>query len=270
VPRRRPSVVRPTYHFILPEDPHLELIDVLRHEGPPRTTYFVEIPSAFGDLRLDLLGDVGVALSQSGVNAEDVATISDLLATASQLPPGIEEQALLDITRHYPFAANVYTALAGYYAKSGNRDEALYYLKQMVALQPTYEHLTDLGRALGQAGYFEQAFILQSYLWERRKEVAPAQSYDVIRDYLITLSKSGNPKAVIHVAAQAISEMGNDTMLLYQFIYAHIQDGQYAEARALLDKALPLLSSGDALYSHFFDLSNALDALVAENRKHRN
>jgi pentatricopeptide repeat protein len=211
-----------------------------------------------------------VALSQSGVSAEDAATISGLLSTASQLPPAIEEQALLDITRHYPFAANVYGALADYYAKLGNRDEAIYYLKQMVALQPTYEHLTALGRALGQARNFEQAILLQGYLWDRRKEVAPAQSYAVIRDYLITLSKSGNPKAVIHVAAQAISEMGNDTMLLYQFIYAHIQDGQYAEARALLDKALPLLSPGDALYSHFFDLSNALDALVAEHRKRRN
>ncbi len=248
----------------------MQLIDVLRHEGQPRTTYFVEIPSPFGNLRLDLLGDVGVALSQSGVSAEDAATISGLLATASQLPSGIEEQALLDITRHYPFAANVYGALADYYGNLGNRDEALYYLRQMIVLQPTYEHLTALGRALGQASRFEQALILQSYLWDGRKEVAPAQSYDVIRDYLITLSKSGNPKAVIHVAAQAISEMGNDTMLLYQFIYAHIQDGQYAEARALLDKALPLLSSDDALYSHFFDLSNALDALIAEHHKHRN
>ena len=248
----------------------MELIDVLRHEGPPRTTYFVEIPSAFGNLRLDLLGDVGVALSQSGVSAEDAATISGLLTTASQLPPGIHEQALLDITRHYPFAANVYGALADYYARLGNRDEAIYYLKQMVALQPTYTNLTSLGRALGQAGKLDQAILLQAYLWDRRKQVPSAQSYDVIRDYLITLSKSGNPKAVIHVAAQAISEMGNDTMLLYQFIYAHIQDGQYPEARALLDKALPLLSPADTLYSHFFDLSNALDALIAENHKHRN
>ena len=178
--------------------------------------------------------------------------ISSLLKTALNLPSAIQEQALLDITRHYPFAANVYSALTDYYANLGNRDEAIYYLKQMVALQPTYEHLTALGRAFGQAGRFEQALILQSYLWDRRKDVAPSQSYDVIRDYLITLSKSGNPKAVIHLAAQAISEMGNDTMLLYQFIYVDIQDGQYAEARALLDKALPLLSSGDTLYSHFF------------------
>lgn len=248
----------------------MDLLNILRHEGQARTTYFVEIPSPFGNLRLDLLGDVGLALSQSGVSAEDAVTISGLLTTASQLPLGIEGQALLDITRQHPFAANVYGALAAYYTNLGNRDEEIYYLKQMVALQPTYEHLTGLGRALGQAGRFDQALILQSYLWEQRKQVAPAQSYDVIRDYLITLSKSGNPKAVIHIAAQAISEMGNDTMLLYQFIYAHIQDGQYAEARALLDKALPLLSPGDALYSHFFDLSNALDALVAEHRKHRN
>jgi tetratricopeptide (TPR) repeat protein len=248
----------------------LEPIDVLRHESQPRSTYFVEIPSPFGNLRLDLLGDAGAALSQSGVSAEDAATVAELLATASQLSAGIEEQALLDITRQYPFAANVYGVLSDHYARLGNRDEAIYYLKQMVALQPTYEHLTALGRALGQVGRFEQALSLQAYLWDLRKEVAPAQSYDVIRDYLITLSKSGNPRALIHVAAQAISEMGNDTMLLYQFIYAHIQDGQYAEARALLDKALPLLSSGDALYSHYFDLSNALDALVAENRKHRN
>jgi tetratricopeptide (TPR) repeat protein len=248
----------------------LELINVLRHEDRPRTTYFAEIPSPYGNLRLELLGEVGVALSQNGVSAEDSVAISGLLDKALKQPPGVTEQALLDITRKYPYAANVYGALSDYYASLGNRENAIYYLKQMIVLQPTYENLTRLGRLLGQEGRFDQALLLQSYLWEQRKSVTPAQSYDVIRDYLISLGKSGNSRQVMHVAAQAISEMGNDTMLVYQFTYAHIQEGQYAEARALLDKALPLLDPGDPLYHHFFDLSNALDELMAEIRKDGN
>ena len=73
----------------------MELIDVLRHEDPPRTTYFVEIPSAFGNLRLDLLGDVGVALSQSGVSAEDAATISVCMSAAPNCPPGSKSRLCL-------------------------------------------------------------------------------------------------------------------------------------------------------------------------------
>ncbi|HST06047.1 MAG TPA: hypothetical protein VLQ48_15125 [Chloroflexia bacterium] len=245
----------------------MELIDVLRHDGRPRATYFVEVPSPYGNLRLELSGDVGVALSQNGVSEEDAVVISGLLDKALSQPGEIKEQALLDITRWHPFAANVYAALADYYAGKGNRQETIYYVRQMIALQPTYENLTRLGRLLGQEGNFDEALLLQSYLWEQRKSATPAQSYNVIRDYLITLGKRGNWEAVLHVGAQAIGEMGNDTMLIYQFTYAHIQDGQYAGARALLDKALPLLEPGDPLYKHFFDLSNALDELMAEIRK---
>jgi tetratricopeptide (TPR) repeat protein len=244
----------------------MELIDVLRHGGPPRTEHFVEIPSVFGKLRLDILGDVGAALAQTGFTQEASKAADDLINKAeAKLQAGDKEgglDGLMGVAKLYPYSVDGYGVLYNYYWGLGNRDETIYYLQQMIALDPEYTSLTMLGRELGRAGRYDEALLLQGYLWENRQNATPDEAHDAACDYLITLGRTDGAKKMIEVAGQAMNEMGNDTTLVYQYIYAYILDKQYTQARTLLNKILPDLKGADPLYSRFIDMSNVVDDLV--------
>jgi tetratricopeptide (TPR) repeat protein len=170
----------------------MELIDVLRHSGPPRTEHFVEIPSAYGKLRLDILGDVGVALTQAGMTPETTGAAHDLINKAeAKLQAGDREGGLgglMEVVKLYPYSVDGYGALYNYYWDLGNREETIYYLQQMISLEPEYKYLTMLGKELGRAGRYDEALLLQGYLWENRQKATPDEAHDAACDYLITLA----------------------------------------------------------------------------------
>jgi tetratricopeptide (TPR) repeat protein len=244
----------------------LKLIDVLRHEEPPRTEYFVEIPSAYGKLRLDIMGDVGEALAQTGMTTDSARAAHALIDEAeAKLRAGDNEgglNGLIEVVKLYPYSVDGYGVLYNYYQEQGNRDETIYYLQQRIALDPQYRFLTMLGKELGRAGRYDEALLSQSYLWENRREATGKEARDAACDYLATLDRTGGAKKMIEVAGEAMNEMGNDSTLMYQYIYARILDKQYSEARALLNRVLPGLKGDDPLYSRFMDMSNVVDDLL--------
>ena len=245
----------------------MELIDVLRHGDPPHTEHFVEMPSTFGTLRLDIL-DAGTALAQTGMTAETAEDANERIDKArTKAQAGDAEGALNDLTdvvKLYPYSVDGYGALFDYYWDRGNRNETIYYARQMIALDPQYRFMTMLGKELGRAGRYDEALVLQGYLWENRQKATPPEAYNATGDYLITLGRAGDPKKMMEVATQAMNEMGNDSTLVYQYIYAHILDKQYTEARTLLNNVLPNLKGTDPLYSRFMEMSNVLEGLIAD------
>jgi tetratricopeptide (TPR) repeat protein len=245
----------------------MELIDVLRHGDPPRTEHFVDIPSAYGTLRLDIL-DPGAALSQVGMTPETAKVARDQIDKArATVEAGDAEGGLndlIEVVKVYPYSLDGYGALFDYFWDRGDRDKTIYYAQQMIALDPQYRFMTMLGKELGRAGRYEEALVLQDYLWENRHKATPKEAYSATGDYLITLGRAGDPKKMMEVAIQAMGEMGNDSTLVYQYIYAHILDKQYTEARTLLNKGLPNLKGTDPLYSRFMEMSNVLDGLLAD------
>ncbi len=247
----------------------MELIDILRHGGPPRTEHFVEIPSAYGKLRLDILGDVGEALTQTGMTPETNTAAHDLIDKAeAKLQAGEWEgglDGLIEVVKLYPYSIDGYDALYNRYWDLGDRGETIYYIRQMIALNPTYKYLTLLGKELGRAGRYDEALLLQGYLWENRHKATPGEARDAACDYLITLGRTDGVKKMLDVASQAMTEIGNDSTLVYQYIYAHILDKQYAQARTLLNKVLPDLKGADPLYSRFIEMSNVLDGLIRDD-----
>jgi Tfp pilus assembly protein PilF len=244
----------------------MELVDVLRHSEPPRTQYFVDIPTEYGKLRLDILGDVGVALAQTGMSEGDATAAREMIEEGQKkLKAGDREggaDTLMEVVKRYPYSVEGYGALYEYYREKEERDEAIYYLRQMIALQPGYGLMIILGKELGRAGRYEEALVLQGFLWEERSKAAPNEALQAACDYLVTLGRMGGEKKMLEVAEQAMKEMGNESTLVYQYIYAHILDKQYGKARALLDTVLPGMTDNVPLHARFVEMSKVVDELL--------
>src|SRR5947209_7698766 len=99
-----------SWHHFSKGDP-LELSHVLRHEGPPRTEYFLEIPTCYGNLRLDLHSPVEVALTQTNMTEEMQKVVEQGIAEAIALGKSGNEQAatnkVLALAEEFPYSADV-------------------------------------------------------------------------------------------------------------------------------------------------------------------
>src|SRR5215210_3975070 len=127
----------------------MELIDVLKHQGEPRTQLFVDIPTPYGNLRLDILGTDESAFTQKGMTSETAWLAGKMIAEATAKGAhdlDAAEKILLDTARKYPYYEDAYLNLFYLYDALGNASEAEYYLKQAVAISPRYDKLVMLGK----------------------------------------------------------------------------------------------------------------------------
>lgn len=246
----------------------MELVDVLRHQGEPKIGYFLEIPTPYGKLRLDILGTVETALTQVGLSEEDAHIVAQIVdESRRKLHEGDATGSvdlLLDAARRFPYAARPYGALYDLYQPS-NPDKAEYYLKQLIALQPTPDNLLRLGKLLGQTGRFDEALTIQDYLWQRRSQLSSDDAMGAAKDYLITLGRAGDARKMIEVAGQAIVQLGDETALVYQYILAHLLDNQVQAAKERLDAVTPKLDPTDPMYSRFEQLREHIDGLLPKS-----
>ncbi|MDQ3928897.1 MAG: hypothetical protein M3328_07090 [Chloroflexota bacterium] len=242
----------------------MDLTEALRHKGQPRTSYFVEIPTAVGKLRLDLLGDVGVALAQTGTTPEEQQAASKAIeSTRAMSGAGDTEgakQALLKAAKEHPYAPNIYGMLYEIYALEGNLTEAEFYIKQAVALEPNYHNLTHLARNLGRQDRLQEAVTIQEYLWQTRSQAPPDQALEAIHDYLVTLGRLQQPQTMMDVSMRAMQEHGSETTLVYQYILALVLLNQTTSARDHLRRVLPQLNPDEPLYPRFLQMRDFLDA----------
>lgn len=240
----------------------MELVEALIHKEPPRTQYFVEIPHEFGKLRLDLLAPVEIALTQTGMTPEIVRHTNDTISKAQQASRSGdiagEKKILLDEARQYPFAGSLYGALYDVYERQGDLREAEFYIKQALALQPDYRNMTYLARNLGLQGRLEEAATIQEHLWETRSQAREAEALVAVHDYLVTLGRLQQPRAVLDVALRAMQEFGAETTLVYQYIFGLVLDGQQDAAREQLKRVLPQLDPNDPLYPRFVNMGEYL------------
>ncbi|HYP19833.1 MAG TPA: hypothetical protein VEY08_07140 [Chloroflexia bacterium] len=240
----------------------VDLSEVLRHKGEPRTDHYVEVPTPLGKLRLDLLGEVGAALAKTGMTPEaQQATAKAIDAARAKLAAGDGEgakQLLLDAAKQYPYAANVYSMLYDVYTAEGVLSEAEFCMKQAIALGPDFRNLTFLARNLGRQGRLEEAATIQEHLWQTRSEAPPEQALEAIHDYLVTLGRLQQPQTMMDVSMRAMQEHGSETTLVYQYVFALVLSNQRDAAREHLQRVLPQLDADDPLYPRFVQMSEYL------------
>jgi tetratricopeptide (TPR) repeat protein len=242
----------------------MELSETLRHRSEPRTGYYLDIPTTLGKLRLDILGDVGSALAQTGTTPETQQATGEALENArAMLAAGDGDgakQLLLDTAKQYPYAADVYGMLYDIYSAEGDLAEAEFHIKQAVALGPSFRNLTHLARNLGHQTRLDEAATIQEYLWQTRAEAPPGEALEATHDYLVTLGRLRQPQTMMDVSMRAMQEHGSETTLVYQYVFALVLANQPSAAKEHLQRVLPQLDPGDPLYPRFTQMRDYLDA----------
>ena len=194
----------------------MQFIDVIRHHEEPRSEHFLEIPTPYGKLRFDILSQAEKALEQTGLSDEDAEVVRQRIGEAQdnlqqQAPQQVVEH-LLAIIRDYPYAAPVYQLLSRFCLSNGDAAEAIFYQKQLVALQPHPEHLIRLGQLFGRTKRVDEAAIVQERLWTDRAALPKRLAHGLANDYLVTLSRLDGAAEKMLAVAEENGESKSTTM----------------------------------------------------------
>ncbi|MFL6077210.1 MAG: hypothetical protein ACJ73S_27765 [Mycobacteriales bacterium] len=225
------------------------LYRALSHREPPRSPRWVRCVTPYGALRLDLPPDGAPVAGDLVVPGEEPAgdtgylagTVRRALAAAGD---GDGPQALRlahTLAGRYPYRPEPYRLLADYHLGQGNPAEAVYHLRQLVAVAPTWSALLPLAKALLQADRRGQALEVLAALWDRRRDApdtsAPREAFAA---YLTTLLGSGDPADLdraVAVGTSARDDLGGHPDAAFLLACAYGRAGDRAAAFAALDRA---------------------------------
>jgi GNAT superfamily N-acetyltransferase len=246
----------------------VDLLSVLEHSEPPRSQYFIRLPTPYGKLRVDILSDNPEAAMSQGLVGEDAeranAMVNEAVRRAQRSEFVSAEELLLETVRRYPYCYDAYGVLCDVCLSLGRTHDAVYYGRQVVALVPSYHNLTRLGRALGQDDKLHEAATVQYHLWQVRHETDREGALEAIHGYLVTLAKLDDPGPMTDVCAQALREYPGDPTLLYQLAYAFLLQGRLAEAHAVAERALATLPLNEVLVPRFVQIRDSVATHLAE------
>jgi hypothetical protein len=246
----------------------VDLLSVLEHSEPPRSQYFIRLPTPYGKLRVDILSDNPEAAMSQGLVGEDAeranAMVNEAVRRAQRSEFGSAEELLLETVRRYPYCYDAFGVLCDVCISLGRTADAVYYGRQVVALVPSYHNLTRLGRALGQDDRLHEAATVQYHLWQVRGETDREEALEAIHGYLVTLAKLDDPGPMTDVCAQALREYPGDPTLLYQLAYAFLLEGRLAEAHAVAERALATLPLAEVLVPRFVQIRDSVATHLAE------
>jgi tetratricopeptide (TPR) repeat protein len=224
----------------------MELIEVLAHQGPPRDSLVVKMPSLLGELRLDLLGgEEAFAAITEGRTLTD-AEYAALLASAGERAEAGDGagyvEILLDVARRDPFTLEPYTRLSRWYEEAGDLAEATYFARQALALRPAYRARFRLANLLGRSGRLDQARVVFAHLFESRHECGePGVRYDATADYLQTLLQLEDWPALRDLSTQVWEDYPGDVGPGFHLAVAALSLREPAAATAALDRIEPFL-----------------------------
>jgi tetratricopeptide (TPR) repeat protein len=242
----------------------VDLVSALGHSEPPRSQYFVKLPTRYGELRVDILSPDPEAARTNGLVGDDAvhahAMVNEAVARAQQGELADAEALLLETVRRYPYSYEAFGVLSDVCTSRGLTADAVYFGRQVVGLVPSYRNLTLLARALGQDGRLREAATVQQHLWQTRTEARPGEALEAVHGYLVTLSKLEDGGPMAEVCAQALAEYPGDPTIRYQQAFASLLLGRLPEAYLLVDRALDTLPAAEPLVPRFAQLRDSIAA----------
>ena len=242
----------------------MDLVSALGHSEPPRSQYFVKLPTRYGELRVDILSPDPDAARTNGLVGDDAvqahAMVNEAVVRAQRGDLAGAETLLLDTVRRYPYSYEAFGVLSDVCTSVGRTADAVYFGRQVVGLVPSYRNLTLLARALGQDGRLDEAATVQQHLWRTRAQAKPGEALEAAHGYLVTLSRLEDGGPMADVCAQALAEYPGDPTLRYQQAFAQLLLGRLSEAYRMVEHALVTLPAGEPLAPRFAQLRDSIAA----------
>lgn len=225
------------------------LYRALSHREPPRSPRWVRCVTPYGALRLDLPADGTPIPAGLVVPGEEplvdggyfTGTLHRALAAAADGPGPQSPQLAYALAGRYPYRPEPHRLLADYHLAQGAPAEAVYHLRQLVAVAPTWSALLPLAKALLQADRRGQALEVLAELWDRRRD-APGEGAlrEAFTAYLTTLLASGDPADLdraVAVGTSARDQLGGHPDAAFLLACAYGRAGDRAAAFVALDTA---------------------------------
>lgn len=167
---------------------------------------------------------------------------------------------MVALVREYPYWGKGHGALYDLNRFLKRWPEAEYHLKQLIAVQPTFDNLATLGEVYGRQGKFAESRTLLEHLFTKRGQAPRAEAQKVAATLLISLTKLKDGPAMVTVADQAIGTFGADPEWHYQAILGLVLQEKKAAAKERFDTVFAGLDRKHPLYSRFQQLGSVLTA----------
>ncbi len=233
--------------------------------GLGRSELFLEFPhQRYGKLRLDVLdAEVMRSLTERAMTDEMVTDAEQRFQRGRELfdadDPTPSVEAMREITRLYPLWGGGHGALYDVCKHLGRYEDALYHLSQLIALQPEFDNLCDLGVLLGRLERLEDSATVLEHLLTIQHE-APSQesALDMVFSLLVTLTRQHRGAEMVKVADDAVARYGARVDLVYQGILGLILSKRTDEARQRLSNAIPNLPPNNPLETKFAEMKQML------------
>lgn len=189
---------------------------MLRHAEPPTTPSYLERPSPWGMLRLDIEDPDRVP--DFAHTPAEIAEAERALETA-QLEwdpddPEATVAAMRAIARDWPLWVGGHGASFTILMMLARPTEAVWHLRQAIAALPVPDLLIRLARHLRDQGRFDAAACIHLQLWSQRATLHPHQAQGSATGALICLHKLGDFEGAVSLAAEAIGAIGHDPELI--------------------------------------------------------
>lgn len=243
-----------------------ELLAVLRHDGPPRHGLYLELPTSYGSLRLDGVGDDPQRFTEAltaPVPDQLDQVIADAFGRMNETgDPGPCVEMMRQIAAAHPLLVAPYANLRWLYARAGRRDEALYFARQAVALDPSHARLASLANSFAAAGLLDRARLVYAHLWAHRAELADPAVYEmVVQDYLHMLLSGADWPTMREVADEVVAEHPRHVTGGFHLALASYRLDLPEQASAALDVIEPITPHDSVLYPQIGRLRRELGEL---------
>lgn len=224
-------------------DRYIELNPHLKH--PPRSSAYVKMPSAYGELILDV-DSIDRSYDQiDGMTAGQEEHAELMWAEAKALyKPGTHEaseQAMKALVARYPYWGKGHGALYDLNLHLGRLDEAEYHLKQLIAIQANYTNLFTLAELYVQKGDSAPARAILAHLYDRRTKAPDrTMTLNMLTLYLMVLMDARDANTLYAVADQSVRDYGAEPVLEYHAVLGLVLQQKRELAKSRLANFPPL------------------------------
>lgn len=242
----------------------LSALNVIRHPGEPTTESYLERPSPWGSLRLDVLDFDNVpdsAHTPAEIEEADRALREGQMAFRTDQPQRTVD-AMIAITRRWPLWVGGHGGTFTVLTFVERHAEAIFHLRQSIAVLPDRSLVRKLQRALRTLGQMKESVVVGELLWSERAMLSTNLARGVALDLLIALGELKRFGSAADLAGEVIGALGPFEELILQRVYNLSRAGRWAEAEAAWIEGSPHVPAGSEARKALDDLGRILRDLV--------
>lgn len=238
----------------------LSALNLIRHAGEPTTEAYLERPSPWGWLRLDVL-DFDRVPDSAHTPAETAEADRALRRADHGFDPDRPEltvAAMREITRRWPLWVGGHGGSFTVLQHIGREEEALFHLRQAIAVLPERSLVFKLQHALRKVGRPEESAVIGEQLWSERARLDDDVALQVAIELVMALGMVERSERAVRVATEAMEACGPNDELVVHRVLNLLRCGRVEDATAAWADGAPHVPAASLVRGTFDALGQML------------